>query len=80
MRIALDIYWAQLFHLFNRKLIDPALLRILLILGPALVGTLEHSSLVECLPPASATHGLVTARHEQGLAGREVVPEAADLA
>ena len=69
MRITLDIYWTKLFNLFNSKLIDSALLRILLILGPTLVGTLKYSSLVESLPPASATQGLVATGNEQGLAG-----------
>ena len=62
------------------ELIDPALLRVLLILEPTLVGTHKESALVECLPPACAAHGLVTAGHEQGLTGREVVAEVADFA
>ena len=79
MRITLDINWTKLFYLFNSELIDSALLRILLILGPALVGTLKCSCLVECLPPASATKGLIATGNEQGLSSRKVVPEAADF-
>jgi hypothetical protein len=79
MRITLDIYWTKLFNLFNSKLIDSTLLGILLILSPALVGTLKYSSLVESPPPASATQCLVATGDEQWFAGREVVAEVADF-
>lgn len=81
MRVAHDINWKAFLNAFYEELIDPAaLLGVLLILEPALVGTHKESALVERLPPACATHGLVAASHEQGLTGREVVAEVADLA
>jgi hypothetical protein len=79
VRVAHDINWKKFFSSFKDELIDPALLGVLLILEPALVGTHKESALVERLPPACATHGLVAASHEQGLTGRKVVAEVADL-
>ena len=79
MRVAHNIDWKTFLNPFYEELIDSALLGVLLILEAALVGTHKESALVECLPPACAAHGLVAASHEQGLTGREVVAEVADL-
>ena len=80
MRVAHDFDGEAFLNSLYKELIEPALLRVLLILEPTLLGTHKESALVECLPPACAAHSLVAAGHKQGLAGREVVAEVADFA